>query len=103
MNDRFVIKCGDKKIIKNKKADKVSWKYKKSAIKAFIRTIACRNGWYGYVDYATLYDVEIMLVDSVTDEVLCKARLHNDEKYRYLPRYSITPIDEIAKEFYKSI
>ncbi len=89
-------------IVPNKKTDKVSWKYKRSAIKAFIRAIACKHSWFGYVDYTTLYDVTIQLVDKDTKEVLCKANLHNDKKYRYLPRYSITPIDRIAKEFYKS-
>ena len=93
-------------VVPNKKSDKVSWKYKRSAIKAFIRTI-CNNGWFGYVDFTKLdytkpYSIEVQLVDKNTKEILCKARLHNDEKYWYLPRYSITPIDAIAKEYYKS-
>lgn len=88
-------------ILPDRKSDKVSWKYKRSAIKSFIRTI-CNNGWFGYVDYTKLYSIELQLVDKDTKEVLCKARLHNDEKYRYLPRYSIIPIDAIAKEYYKS-
>ena len=88
-------------VLPDRKSDKVSWKYKRSAIKSFIRTI-CNNGWFGYVDYTKLYSIELQLVDKDTKEVLCKATLHNDEKYRYLPRYSIIPIDTIAKEYYKS-
>ena len=93
-------------VVPNKKSDKVSWKYKRSAIKAFIRTI-CNNGWFGYVDFTKLdytkpYSIEVQLVDKNTKEILCKARLHNDEKHWYLPRYSIIPIDPIAKEYYKS-
>lgn len=88
-------------VLPNKKSDKVSWKYKRSAIKSFIRTI-CNNGWFGYVDYTKLYSIELQLVDKGTKEVLCKATLHNDEKYLYIPRHSITPIDAIAKEYYKS-
>lgn len=88
-------------VVPNKKSDKVSWKYKRSAIKAFIRAI-CNNGWFGYVDFTTPYNVELQLVDKDTKEVLCKATLHNDEKYLYIPRYTIIPIDTIAKEYYKS-
>ena len=88
-------------ILPDRKSDKVSWKYKRSAIKAFIRTI-CNNGWFGYVDYTKLYSIELQLVDKDTKEVLCKATLHNDEKYLYVPHYSIIPIDAIAKEYYKS-
>ena len=88
-------------VLPDKKSDKVSWKYKRSAIKAFIRTI-CNNGWFGYVDFTNPYNVEVQLIDKDTKEILCKARLHNDEKYLYVPRYSITPIDTIAKEYYKS-
>lgn len=93
-------------VVPNKKSDKVSWKYKRSAIKAFIRTI-CNNGWFGYVDFTKLdytkpYSIEVQLIDKDTKEILCKARLHNDEKHWCLPRYSIIPIDAIAKEYYKS-
>ena len=93
-------------VLPYKKSDKVSWKYKRSAIKAFIRTI-CNNGWFGYVDFTKLdytkpYSIEVQLVDKDTKEILCKARLHNDEKHWYVPRYSIIPIDTIAKEYYKS-
>ena len=88
-------------VVPNKKSDKVSWKYKRCAIKAFIRTI-CNNGWFGYVDFTNPYNVELQLVDKDTKEVLCKATLHNDKKYLYIPRHSITPIDAIAKEYYKS-
>ena len=93
-------------VVPNKKSDKVSWKYKRSAIKAFIRTI-CNNGWFGYVDFTkldftNLFSIEVQLIDKNTKEVLCKAILHNDEKHWYLPRYSIIPIDPIAKEYYKS-
>ena len=88
-------------VLPNKKSDKVSWKYKRSAIKSFIRTI-CNNRWFGYVDFTNPYNVEVQLIDKDTKEILCKARLHNDEKHWYLPRYSITPIDTIAKEYYKS-
>lgn len=87
-------------ILPDRKSDKVSWKYKRSAIKSFIRTI-CNNGWFGYVDYTKLYSIELQLVDKDTKEILCKARLHNDGKYCYLPRYSIIPIDTITKEYYK--
>lgn len=106
--DRFYIQSTDVEngrmysIVPSKKTDKVSWKYKRSAIKSFIRSIACKHSWFGYVDYSTLYNVTIQLVDKDTKEVLCKANLHNDEKHWHLPRYSITPIDPIAKEFYKS-
>lgn len=89
-------------VVPNNKSDKVSWKYKRSAIKAFIRAIACNHSWFGYVDYTKPYNIELQLVDKDTKEVLCKARLHNDEKYQYLPHYSIIPIDTIAKEYYKS-
>lgn len=92
-------------VVPNKKSDKVSWKYKKSAIKAFIRTIS-NNGWFGLdftkLDFTNLFSIELQLVDKDTKEVLCKATLHNDEKYLYVPRHSITPIDAIAKEYYKS-
>lgn len=88
-------------VVPNNKSDKVSWKHKRSAIKAFIRTI-CNNGWFGYVDFTKPYSIEVQLVDKDTKEVLCKARLHNDEKHWYVPRYSIIPIDTIAKEYYKS-
>ena len=88
-------------ILPDRKSDKVSWKYKRSAIKSFIRTI-CNNGWFGYVDYTKPHNIELQLVDKDTKEVLCKVTLHNDEKYQYLPRYSIIPIDTIAKEYYKS-
>ena len=54
------------------------------------------------VDFTTPYNVELQLVDKDSKEVLCKATLHNDEKYQYLPHYSIIPIDTIAKEYYKS-
>ena len=87
-------------VVPNKKSDKVSWKYKRSAIKAFIRTIS-NNGWFG-LDFTKPYNVELQLVDKDTKEVLCKATLHNDEKYLYVPRYTIIPIDTIAKEYYKS-
>ena len=89
-------------VVPNKKSDKVSWKYKRSAIKAFIRAIACNHSWFGYVDFTKPYNVELQLVNKDTKEVLCKATLHNDEKYLYVPRYSIIPIDTIAKEYYKS-
>lgn len=92
-------------VVPNKKSDKVSWKYKKSAIKAFIRTIS-NNGWFGLdftkLDFTNFFSIELQLVDKDTKEVLCKATLHNDEKYLYVPRHSITPIDAIAKEYYKS-
>lgn len=88
-------------VVPNKKSDKVSWKYKRSAIKAFIRAIS-NNGWFGYVDFTKPYSIEVQLIDKDTKEVLCKATLHNDEKYLYVPRHSITPIDAIAKEYYKS-
>lgn len=92
-------------VVPNKKSDKVSWKYKRSAIKAFIRTIS-NNGWFGLdftkLDFTNLFSIELQLVDKDTKEVLCKATLHNDEKYLYVPRHSITPIDAIAKEYYKS-
>ena len=89
-------------VLPTNKRNKVTWKYKRSAIKAFVREIACRHSWFGNVNYSSLYDIEIQLVDRETKEVLCKARLHNDEEYVYVPRYSITPIDPIAKEYYKS-
>ena len=88
-------------VVPNNKSDKVSWKHKRSAIKAFIRTI-CNNGWFGYVDFTNPYNVELQLIDKDTKEILCKATLHNDEKYLYVPRYTIIPIDTIAKEYYKS-
>lgn len=106
--DRFYIQSTDTNngrmysVVPNKKNDKVSWKYKRSAIKAFIRAIACRHSWFGCIDYSEMYDVTIQLVDKESKEVLCKANIHNDDMYRYIPRYSITPIDPIAKEFYKS-
>lgn len=89
-------------VVPNKKSDKVSWKYKRSAIKAFIRAIAYNHSWFGYVDFTKPYNVELQLIDKDTKEVLCKARLYNNEKYRWLVRYSIIPIDAIAKEYYKS-
>ena len=89
-------------VVPNNKSDKVSWKHKRSAIKAFIRAIACNHSWFGYVDFTKPYNVELQLVDKDTKEVLCKATLHNDKKYLYIPRHSITPIDAIAKEYYKS-
>ena len=92
-------------VVPNKKSDKVSWKYKRSAIKAFIRTIS-NNGWFGLdftkLDFTNLFSIEVQLIDKDTKEILCKARLHNDEKHWYLPHYSIIPIDAIAKEYYKS-
>ena len=87
----------------NHKTDKVTWKYKRSAIKAFIRTIAGKHSWFGtYPKLGVLFNVSIRLVDKETKEVLCNANLHNDKEYLYCPRYSITPIDPIAKEYYKS-
>ena len=92
-------------VLPNKKSDKVSWKYKRSAIKAFIRTI-CNNEWFGInfakLDFTNLFSIEVQLIDKDTKEILCKARLYNNEKYRWLVRYSIIPIDTIAKEYYKS-
>ena len=93
-------------VLPNKKSDKVSWKYKRSAIKSCIRA-SCNKGWFGYVDFTKLdytkpYSIEVQLVDKDTKEILCKARLHNDEKHWYVPRYSIIPIDTIAKEYYNS-
>ena len=47
--DRFYIQSTDVEngrmysIVPSKKTDKVSWKYKRSAIKSFIRSIACKH------------------------------------------------------------
>ena len=56
-------------ILPDRKSDKVSWKYKRSAIKAFIRTI-CNNRWFGYVDFTNPYNVEVQLIDKDTKEIL---------------------------------
>lgn len=92
------------KVVKStNKRNKVEWSYKRNAIKGFIGGVIYKFGWlHDYVEIGKPFNANIFLVDNTTNAVICKAKIHNDEKYMYVPRYTITPIDPIAKEYYKT-